>query len=543
MSYDEIFLENIGRDSLRGLILIVTATDLETKGVHNYLTPFPDFKMILKIFEGDQTYYLGMLGKYKVVHVQCAMGSISRASSIMTISSALELLNCRVVIMVGIAFGVDESKQKIGDVLVAESIIPYNSKRVGNEETIYRGIEAPSSKKLLNRFKSVKTTWEYLVEGEKRSEMIPTRLLSGEDLIDNKDYRNSLILENPDSKGGEMEGAGVYAACDGKADWILIKGICDFADGEKGKNKSEKQNIAINAALSLVLELLNSTSAFKEYDILPLKIEEKTAFLEILDLNDVLFDLYDKSKEAFYIEREKDGRIEQKLKEYGVWIYGPSGCGKSNTLIRSILRSGHTYIQVSLASCIDQSVEEFFKEILYDLSSKTNGVEVQTQPQNFSECNKAICELLEKHYAGKEFIIFVEEIPISNDSNYKEFASKFFSLLISKTLIQGLSKIKFVLSSINDPTIHIQSFQLKIHQQLAFVDLAYWPEDEILRLVTLIEGHLPFSLPTGLKSEIISKSNGSPRFIKKYFRSIKSIEKVDEVTLRIILAETQRELM
>ncbi|MBK8342206.1 MAG: hypothetical protein IPL12_02105 [Bacteroidetes bacterium] len=36
-----------------------------------------------------------------------------------------------------------------------------------------------------------------------------------------------------------MEGAGIVSVCDGKLQWIIVKGICDFADGNKADNKEK----------------------------------------------------------------------------------------------------------------------------------------------------------------------------------------------------------------------------------------------------------------------------------------------------------------
>ena len=63
-------------------------------------------------------------------------------------------------------------------------------------------------------------------------------LLSGEKLVDNHDYREQLKRLAPEATGGEMEGAGLYVARqDAKVDWIVIKAICDRADGHKKRNR------------------------------------------------------------------------------------------------------------------------------------------------------------------------------------------------------------------------------------------------------------------------------------------------------------------
>jgi len=54
-----------------------------------------------------------------------------------------------------------------------------------------------------------------------------------------------LISLHPTVKGGEMEGAGISAACASKnKNWIIVKGICDFADGNKDVDKDKNQIIA-----------------------------------------------------------------------------------------------------------------------------------------------------------------------------------------------------------------------------------------------------------------------------------------------------------
>jgi hypothetical protein len=54
-----------------------------------------------------------------------------------------------------------------------------------------------------------------------------------------------------------MEGAGLYvSSAEHKLDWIVVKAICDWADGNKGVDKQERQRTAAkNAAIFLVESL------------------------------------------------------------------------------------------------------------------------------------------------------------------------------------------------------------------------------------------------------------------------------------------------
>ena len=289
--------------------------------------------------------------------------------------------------------------------------------------------------------------------------------------------------------------------------------------------------------------MFNSTTAFKELKISPFENRETDILFENQNINEVLFDFYDSTqKEPYYIERESDETFNKLLNQYGIWVFGPSGCGKSNLIIRNIKKTNKEIIQVNLASYISQDVENFFKEILYEVSFKIGGVYSQFQPNSFSECSRELISLLNKNYENKELIIFIEEIPISSEKDHKEFTEKLFSIIISKNFVNGLTNVKFVLSSIENPAKNIPIIQQKIHQQISFIHLEYWEIEDITRLVEMILKEFKLILNADFKRELILSANGSPRFIKKFFRSIYTLNKVDVKTLKIILKETEREL-
>jgi nucleoside phosphorylase len=535
--YVELQFDEAKKYFSEDVILLVTATQTESAATHKRLQSLNGYVGILKVHKGALTFYLGIFGNYKVVHVQCSMGSISRDSSIVTITDALNLIPTKAVIMVGIAFGVDKKSQKIGDVLVAEAIQPYDNKRIGNEE-IQRSYQLLSSKILLDRFKNIKT-WEYLVDGQK-AKLFYTLLLSGEQLIDNSEHRDKLVGKFPLAKGGEMEGAGVYSACNGKAECILVKGICDFADGNKSQNKKENQEVAIDSALSACLEVFSSLSAFKDLGINPYVVETDSV-INGTNSNQVLFEVYDKTKRDYYILRDEDQTLAQLVPQTNIWIYGPSGCGKSNLIIRNLVENERPFIQVTLASCVGLSVDDFFKEIVLEISAKV-AAPLLSPPSSFSESCRQLIGLLDKYYGDKNLFIFVEEIPLGTLSQHKEFAEKMFSLLISKSYATRLSRIKFILSCIDNPTQHIAAFQQKIHQHVEFIDAEYWQDSDVIKLVDTIEKELQFKLQDSERKMLIEYCKGSPRFIKKVFRSVCMTKKTDPVFIQEIIRETEREL-
>lgn len=267
--YQEIKFSDV-ENLINQAILIVTATDLETKTLHRHIKPVYKDGKILKCFFENKTYYIGLFGEYCCFHVQCGtMGSIGISSSIVTVRDSISIIKPKITIMIGIAFGIDNKTQEIGDVIVAESIVPYDYKKITPENTIIRSTPVPTSSLLLDRFKNVRG-WEFPLEN-RNAEKIISPVFSGEELINNIERRNELEKINSLAKGGEMEGAGLYTAANGTTEWILVKGICDFADGNKDLNKVKNQVTAMEAATSICLEVFSSVNSFEHIGLFPSK--------------------------------------------------------------------------------------------------------------------------------------------------------------------------------------------------------------------------------------------------------------------------------
>src|ERR1035441_3460021 len=166
------------------------------------------------------------------------MGTSGPGGSLLTVSEAIRALQPAAVIMTGIAFGMDPSGQAIGDILVSENLRPYELQRVstaaGQPHIVLRSDRPHATTALLRRCKAAQYSWT--------GAMLRFGLvLSGEKLVDNLAFREQLRALEPKALGGEMEGAGIYAACqDAKVDWILVKAICDWADGHKAKSEERR---------------------------------------------------------------------------------------------------------------------------------------------------------------------------------------------------------------------------------------------------------------------------------------------------------------
>ena len=233
-------------------ILLVTVTKIEAQAV---LELFPEASGAPWQRQpiGDKTYYaLGHIGGAEIFMVQSEMGTATPGGSLLTIHKAIETIHPAAVIMVGIAFGAQPAStekpkgQQMGDILVSQQIVSYEPGKVKKKFTP-RGVRVNASTWLLDKFRSGDLDWQ----GAKvRFGLV----LSGEKLVNDLAFRTSLLKLEPEAVGGEMEGAGLYAAAsDKKVDWILVKAICDWADGDKD---DKAQPLAAHNAAEFVCHVL-----------------------------------------------------------------------------------------------------------------------------------------------------------------------------------------------------------------------------------------------------------------------------------------------
>ena len=237
------------------VVVLITANEHESRAVLSHFHPAgpPPVRTI----DGMTYNELGLHGGMRVVHRVCKQGQAEFQSAT---QDAVHALQPRAIIAVGIAFGVNPSVQRIGDVLVSEFVRAYELGRVGANGVIApRGGKQQASSCLYQRVllldhrqkadSDASLLWPELRFGT---------LLSGDKLVDNLNYRNSLLQLEPEAIGGEMEGVGLHIGADRhKVDWLIVKAICDWADGNKhSPSKSADQALAADNAAQVVKRAL-----------------------------------------------------------------------------------------------------------------------------------------------------------------------------------------------------------------------------------------------------------------------------------------------
>jgi nucleoside phosphorylase len=236
-------------------LVLVTVNEHETQAIHDAFLEATGTEGIPVTLEERLYHNLGTVNGTTVYHAISEMGSGGSGGMQQTVEKAISALDPGAVIAVGIAFGVNEEKQAIGDILVSKLLRLYDLQRVGKRSRIdLRGARPDASPRLMSHFRGfAQTKW-------KGAEVRFGVMLTGDKLVDNVDYRDQLIKFEGEAEGGEMEGAGLYVSSyDNKVDWIVIKAICDWADGNKGVDKTARQKLAAKNAAEFVVESLKYT--------------------------------------------------------------------------------------------------------------------------------------------------------------------------------------------------------------------------------------------------------------------------------------------
>ncbi|OJF13408.1 5'-methylthioadenosine/S-adenosylhomocysteine nucleosidase family protein, partial [Couchioplanes caeruleus] len=234
-------------------LLVITVNATETEVV----------KKALSEVYGPPAPYYAKINSYwgyaaenhpSVAHLRCGMGGSGVRGAYVQVGEAVRELRPESVVALGVAWGADPEATPLSTVLLSTQVIDFERQRVGTGPAgerviIARGAKAEASPRLMNRFlvTDYDGTGVTIVEGP---------LLSGEKLIDDPAFKRELIEMFPDAVGGEMEGVGIQSVCDReRVDWIVVKGVCDFAEN-KAEDKAHRQTVAATRSAEALCAVL-----------------------------------------------------------------------------------------------------------------------------------------------------------------------------------------------------------------------------------------------------------------------------------------------
>lgn len=245
-------------------ILLIAVNDIETKYVLSKLKPFESNK-IYRSYDNNFTYTIGKFGICNAIHIRSGMGTFEKDSISTVTECAIKFWKPRFILMIGVAWGSNENKQKIGDILISKAVLPYEHAKITESMYIPRTAPKESGAVLYERFKN-SYNWEHHIDNRK-VKIFRGMILSGDKLLDDKILRDRLCKAIPEAIGGDMESAGLsYTATKYNVnEWIMVKGISDWGYDKQHKRKEKYQRIAIESATSLCLHICNNRAALEKF--------------------------------------------------------------------------------------------------------------------------------------------------------------------------------------------------------------------------------------------------------------------------------------
>jgi nucleoside phosphorylase len=207
---------------------------------------------------------IGRVGDFVVNAVRSEMGPLSHGGSASRGILCQQATGATALVQLGMAFGVDRVHQTIGDVLVSTAVLPYDNRDVRTENDDYafdyqRVNRHPAKASLVALFRDEDR------RGKFEQQVHVGELLSGAARVFSRYYLAELIEKVPGVEdgivGGEMEGVGLLSVSPRKEPlWIVIKGICDFADEQRDVEIKETRPLACrNSAMFVLRGLLNAS--------------------------------------------------------------------------------------------------------------------------------------------------------------------------------------------------------------------------------------------------------------------------------------------
>tara|TARA_R110000850_G_scaffold232127_4_gene356885 strand:- start:3808 stop:4605 length:798 start_codon:yes stop_codon:yes gene_type:complete len=227
--------------------------------------------------QGERLVYydLGRIGTIRVMAHKCEMGPFSPNGSAARAIRASSETQATSIISMGMAFGVDRTLQEGGDVLVSEQLRPYDYKKViCNQQSHASSKDTPSGVSedfsktpsylpksfLLDLFK----TQNQVFKTGRNYSVFFGSILSGGAMIHCDRYRDYLQAHLSKSGapviGGEMEGIGIISSTHSIEDpnWIIVKGISDFADSNREDEIIRFREPACFNSASFILDSLRN---------------------------------------------------------------------------------------------------------------------------------------------------------------------------------------------------------------------------------------------------------------------------------------------
>lgn len=248
--FKKAFIEMVPENVTKSSLVVFTATDTEDETFRSHCAINKFNYVGIRVFDEFVAAQFTNAQGIDLWHIRTSAGSTGSHGSARISEFAVREIKPQYAFSVGIAFGLDEGKQKLDDVLVSEYIFGYEKAKIGTDKVEPRGDRIPCSALVVSfsrQYSLIDTSFKVHTGG----------ILSGEKLVDDPVFRKSLIALDPKAIGGEMETAGLAQSCHIVGiKFVMIKGVSDFAIG---KNDNHQKPAAANA-FKFLFSLIGSLS-------------------------------------------------------------------------------------------------------------------------------------------------------------------------------------------------------------------------------------------------------------------------------------------
>ncbi|KAL9979331.1 hypothetical protein ACROYT_G016979 [Oculina patagonica] len=230
--------------------LLLTVEDCEFLGCFYYLEkPFKSYRRDIG------PVYFGFMGdggnkELKIALMKCSKGSAVPGGSLTVVKNAVRVLRPKAVFSVGACSGLSRGKVKLGDVVVSSKLTT----------PVYK---TPASRDIGPLIRHAADGWNAPLANP---DALEVRVhCDGEVLSRPEAVGEDIIQRCPEALAVELEGEGVFAAAhDLKTEWVVVKGIKDYADGSQ-PSSDEWGRFASVMAASVVANILSDPVVFQEW--------------------------------------------------------------------------------------------------------------------------------------------------------------------------------------------------------------------------------------------------------------------------------------
>lgn len=260
------------------------------------------------------------------------------------------------------------------------------------------------------------------------------------------------------------------------------------------------------------------------------------------NVSDVLFDTYSDQAELHYVKRREDTILKAAANSSNVWINGPAGVGKTAALRRLVSREGWVFHHQILDGLRGLDARQLMREVCNSLHEKLGCEEVLPSDIPDIDIMKSFRKALEVLADNKTLALLIEEIPLKGGEEYVRFIEYCYQLALLSESMNDNCRIIWLFSSIRDPLAELPGASAKLLEKIQFINFTIWNNRDLQSLVEMINLNLDTRLTIEQAGSITTQSDGSPRFVKMFFRrtrnDVSANYSVDE-----ILASVKRDLV